>query len=390
MPATPARPDADAITMPRLTRRGALFGAAALLAPLVPRIGSTASAPAPTPAKVPDLSTGLIRLDSNENPYGPSPAARRAILASVENAPRYADQAIVDLTKALAARDGFDPAQVVVSSGSGELLNVVGLLAAEGEPGGDLIASHPTFEDLPRFAAKMGVVTRWVPPDVDHRHDLGAMLAAIGPKTRLVYVCNPNNPTGTALLHAELASFIRAVPHHVLVLVDEAYMDLADADGVASVVPMVRECPNLVVLRTFSKIHGLAGLRIGYSVAGAELSARIANKLVAFPNSTGMQAALASLGDHEFIVATRTALLSDRRRVEAALDALGRPHAKSQGNFVFFDTGMPHKAFFERMLSQQIKIGRHFDHYDTWARITIGTRPEVDRLLAALPGALRA
>jgi histidinol-phosphate aminotransferase len=175
----------------------------------------------------------------------------------------------------------------------------------------------------------------------------------------------------------------------VLVLVDEAYMDLADADGVASVVPLVRDCPNLVVLRTFSKIHGLAGLRIGYSVAAPELSARIENKLVAFPNSTGMHAAIASLGDHEFIATTRTALIADRRRVEAAIDSLARPRAISQGNFVFFDTGMPHKVFSERMLARQIKIGRHFDRYDTWARITIGTRPEVDRLLAALPGALR-
>ena len=390
MPATPVRLDDDAVAMPRLSRRGALLGAAALLSPFVPRIGSAAPAPTPAPSAATAVSNGLVRLDSNENPYGPSPAARRAILASVVDAPRYADQSVVDLTNALAARDGFDPKQVVVGSGSGELLTVAGLLAAEGGPGGELVASHPTFEDLPRFAAKMGVATRWIPPDADHRHDLGAMLAAVGPHTRLVYVCNPNNPTGTAVPHAALAAFIRTVPRDVLVLVDEAYIDLVDADGVASVVPMVHDCPNLVVLRTFSKIHGLAGLRIGYSVAGPELSARIGNKLTTYPNSTGMQAAIASLGDHEFITTTRTALIADRRRVEAAIDALGRPRAMSQGNFVFFDTGMPHKAFFDRLLAQQIKIGRHFDRYDTWARITIGTRPEVDRLLAALPDALRA
>ena len=389
MPATPASESHDdTIQLPRLTRRGALLGAAALLTPLVPSLGAAAAAAAPPVA--PTTSTGLVRLDSNENPYGPSPAARRAILASVNDAPRYADQTVRDLTNALARRDGFDPSLVVVGSGSGELLNVAGLLAAEGSTGGDLVASQPTFEDLPRFAAKMAVTTRWVPADADHRHDLGAMLAAIGSHTRLVYVCNPNNPTGTAVPATDLAQFIRAVPHDVLVLVDEAYMDLADADGVASAVPMVRECPNLVVLRTFSKIHGLAGLRVGYSVAGPELSARIANKLVAFPNCTGLSAAIASLGDHEFIATTRKALIADRRRVEAAIDAQGRPRAKSQGNFVFFDTGMPHKAFLDRMLAQQIKIGRHFDRYDNWARITIGTRPEVDRLLAALPGALRA
>jgi histidinol-phosphate aminotransferase len=391
MSATPETAVESVSALPRLSRRGALFGAAALLSPFVPRISAAAApAPVPVPVPTPATATGLVRLDSNENPYGPSPAARRAILASVADAPRYADQAVIDLTAALAARDGFDASQVVVGTGSGELLKIVGLLAAEGAAGGELVAAHPTFEELPGFAAKMGVATRWVPPDADHRHDLAAMHAAIGPNTQLVYVCNPNNPTGTAVGRVELEQFIRAVPAPVLVLVDEAYMDLADGDSVGSVVPLVRHCPNLVVLRTFSKIHGLAGLRIGYAVAAPELAGRIGAKLVSFPNSVGLHAALASLRDHEFLATTRSALIADRRRVEAEIDRLGRPRAKSHGNFVFFDTGMPHKAFFERMLAQHIKIGRHFERYDTWARVTIGTRPEVDRLLAALPAALRA
>lgn len=372
--------------LPKWSRRGALLGAAALLSPLVPRVGSAAAAAVVPIAK---SASGLVRLDSNENPYGPSPAARRAILASITDVPRYADQALIDLTAALAERDGFPASQVVVGTGSGELLKIVGLVAAEGG-GGELVAAHPTFEELPGYAAKLGITTRWVPPDAEHRHDLAAMHEAIGPKTRLVYVCNPNNPTGTAVTRADLEKFIRAVPASVIVLVDEAYMDLVDAPGVASVVPLVPALPNLVVLRTFSKIHGLAGLRIGYAVAGPELASRIAAKLVSFPNGIGMHAALASLRDHEFLSTTRTAIVADRHRVEAAIDRLGRPRAKSQGNFVFFDAGMPHKAFHARLLAQQIRIGRHFERYDNWARVTIGTRAEVDLLLAALPGALKA
>ena len=331
-----------------------------------------------------------IRLDSNENPYGPSPAARQAILGCVGESPRYADGALAELAAAVAARYAVDPHQVTIGTGSGELLKIAGLLAAEGPAGGQLVAARPTYEELPGFAAKMGVETRWIAPDAEHRHDLQAMHAAIDGRTRLVYVCNPNNPTGAAVGAAALERFIRAVPSSTLVVVDEAYIDLADDPEVGSVASLVREQPNLVVLRTFSKIHGLAGLRIGYALAGPTLAARLTDKQLAFPNVAGLRAALASLGDRGFLAETRTALVADRRRVHAALDRLGRPRTRSQGNFVFFDTGMPLATFAGHMLARGIRIGRHFDGYDSWARVTIGTRPEVDRLLDALPGALGA
>ncbi len=370
---------------PRLSRRGLL--GAALLVPLAAGAGGISSALAATPrARV--VSTP-IRLDSNENPYGPSPAARQAILASVTETPRYADAALVELAAAVAAKHSVAPSQIIIGTGSGEVLKIAGLLAAEGA-GGELVAARPTYEELPVFAAKMGVQTRWTSPDTQHRHDLQAMHEAIGEQTRAVYVCNPNNPTGTALSKAALERFIRSVPASTLVIVDEAYIDLADDPEVGSMIDLVRDCPSLVVLRTFSKIHGLAGLRIGYGVAGPALAARMNSKQISFPNVAGMRAAIASLGDHHFLAETYTALVTDRRRIHSALDGLGRPRTHSQGNFVFVDTGMPHATFSGRMLARNIKVGRHFDGYDSWARITIGTRPEVDRLLEALPGALGA
>jgi histidinol-phosphate aminotransferase len=369
------------MSVDRLTRRAALIGAAALLTPLTPNI--LVGAPNTSPGK-----TNLIKLDGNENPYGPSPAARRAILESVSEAPRYADATIETLTNQLAAHEGVAPSQIVIGAGSGELLKMAGLLAVTTASGAEVVASRPTYEELPVFAQTLGLKVHWVAPDADHRHDLSAMRGAITQLTRLVYVCNPNNPTGTAVTRDALETFIRSVPVSCTVIVDEAYMDLVDQPGVATVAALVNDVPNMVVLRTFSKLHGLAGLRIGYAITPAELAQRLAALSLTWPNTTGLSAAIASFNDHAFLKATRAALTGDRAKVHATLDRLGLDRADAQGNFVFFDTGGPLKRFQDRMLAEGIKVGRHFDGYDTWARVTIGLHQEVDRFLHALPRAL--
>jgi len=367
-----------------LTRRDALIGAAALIAvPLRPIV--LAAAPGASADK-----PGLIKLDGNENPYGPSPAARQAILASIGEAPRYADETITTLTNQLAAHEGVADSQIVIGTGSGELLRMAGLLAVTTTSGAELVASRPTYEELPVFAEKLGLKVRWVAPDTNHRHDLPAMRGAITELTRLVYVCNPNNPTGTAVTRETLETFIRSVPGYCTVIVDEAYMDLVEQPGVATVAGLVKDVPNMIVLRTFSKIHGLAGLRIGYGITPAALAPRFAALSLTWPNSTGLAAAIASFNDHAFLKTTRAALVGDRARVHATLDRMGLSRADAQGNFVFFDTGAPLKQFQDRMLAEGIKVGRHFDGYDTWARVTIGVHREVDRFLAALPRALGA
>jgi histidinol-phosphate aminotransferase len=221
-------PEETPMSADRLTRRTALFGAAALLAPLPSSI--LIAAPNPAPGK-----SSLIKLDGNENPYGPSPAARQAILASVGEAPRYADVTIETLTNQLAAHEGVAPSQIVIGAGSGELLKMAGLLALTTAPGSELVASRPTYEELPVFAQTLGLKVHWVAPDSNHRHDLAAMRGAITQLTRLVYVCNPNNPTGTAVTRDALEKFIRSVPVSCTVIVDEAYMDLVDQPGVATV-----------------------------------------------------------------------------------------------------------------------------------------------------------
>jgi histidinol-phosphate aminotransferase len=332
--------------------------------------------------------TDPIRLDGNENPYGPSPAARRAILASVSEAPRYADATIKTLTNQLAAHEGVAPSQIVIGTGSGELLKMAGLLALMASSGAEVVASRPTYEELPVFAETLGLRVRWVAADTHHRHDLSAMRTALTQLTRLVYVCNPNNPTGTAVTRAALEKFIRSVPVACTVVVDEAYMDFVDQRGVATVAPLVHDVPNVVVLRTFSKLHGLAGLRIGYAIAPPALAPRLAALSLTWPNTTGLSAAIASFNDHAFLKETRAALTGDRTKVHATLDRMGLHRADAQGNFVFFDTGGPLQRFQDRMLAEGIRVGRHFDGYDTWARVTIGQHQEVDRFLDALPRAL--
>jgi histidinol-phosphate aminotransferase len=372
-----------AFSTPRLTRRDALLGAAALFAPLVPTIGHARTRP---PAPLP----GTILLSGNENPYGPSPAARQAIIASAGEAPRYASSSIDTLVALIAAREGIPIAQLVVGSGSGELLRMAALLASTTMPGSELVACRPTYEELPEFAGRLGLKVQWVAPDAAHRHDLAAMRAAVTQRTSLVYVCNPNNPTGTAVTRDALEAFVRSVPATATVIVDEAYIDFVDGAGVGTVAALVHKVPNLVVLRTFSKIHGLAGLRIGYSISSAAVAKRFADLSLVWPNTTGIDAALASYNDRAFLESTRDAILADRARVHAKLDGLGLQHTAAQGNFVFFDTGMPVQQFRDRLLARGIKVGRPFDGYDTWSRTTIGRREEVDLFLAALPAALRA
>ena len=371
------------LTLQRLTRRNALLGATALLAPL-PR-GILAAAPSASTDR-----PGPIRLDGNENPYGPSPAARQAILASAGEAPRYADATIETLTKQLAAHEGVADSQIVIGTGSGELLKMAGLLALTTIGGSELVASRPTDEELPVFAGRLGLTVRWVAADAALRHDLPAMRGAVTELTRLVYVCNPNNPTGTAVTREAVEAFVRSVPGNCIVVVDEAYMDFADQPGVATAAGLVKEVPNVIVLRTFSKLHGLAGLRIGYAIAPVELAPRFARLSLTWPNSTGLSAAIASFNDHAFLKETRSVLVGDRERVHATLDRMGLHRTIAQGNFVFFDTAGPLKQFQDRMLAEGIKVGRHFDGYDTWARVTVGVHPEVDRFLSALPRALSA
>src|SRR5581483_7714806 len=233
----------------------------------------------------------------------------------------------------------------------------------------EIIAAEPTYAELTSYAQQSGASVKFVPVDKQLRHDLAAMHAAISPRTRAIYICNPNNPTGTALPAAQLKSFIASLPERVTAIVDEAYIDFADSPGVSSVTDLVRGDKRVVILRTFSKIHGMAGIRVGYGIAHPDTAAELAATRMSSANIFAMRAARASLGDKAFLADCRQRIIASRRRITGELSRLGLGFAQPQGNFVFFDTGMPLQHFSAQMRARNILVGRYFSPFDRWCRI---------------------
>lgn len=361
-----------------LSRRELLTASAILLAG--PRAALRAAESTGSSAEQP------IVLCWNENPYGPSPAARAAVSEAIARSCRYPDDDTGPLVAALAAREGVSPDCIVTATGSGELLRALGMLAAR--DGGEIIAAQPTYTELTHYAEGCGAKVKFVPVDARLRHDLAAMRAAVSAGTRAIYLCNPNNPTGTTVAAADIRAFVAALPEHVTVIVDEAYLDFVVAPEVTTVADLTQGAHRVVVLRTFSKIHGMAGIRCGYGIARADVAKQLAAARMTTPNTFAVHAARASLGDQAFLSDTRRRILASRVRITTALTALKLRYAEPQGNFVFFDTGMPLKRFTELMRERNILVGRRFAPYDSWCRITIGTEPEVDAFLNALPAVL--
>ena len=360
-----------------LSRRDLLSASALLLA------GPGAMLRAAAREAAPGGGAGPLVLCWNENPYGPSPAARSAISQAIADGCRYpSDEEIAALAAALAAREDVGANHIVIGTGSGELLRALGLLY--GRDGGEIIAAHPTYGELTSYAQHWGAAMKFVPVDAHLRHDLPAMHAALSAHTRAMYLCNPNNPTGTALPAAHIREFVRSLPPTAVAIVDEAYLDFAAAGETASVAGLVPEGARVVVLRTFSKIHGMAGLRCGYAIAPPDIAAQLAAACMTTPNIFAVRAARASLADRGFLADCRQRILASRARITAELTRLKLRYAEPQGNFVFFDTGMPLARFSDLMRQRNILVGRLFPPYDTWCRITVGTEPEVAAFLGAL------
>jgi len=325
----------------------------------------------------------------NENPYGPSPAARRAIAGAIGQACRYpSDEEQQDLVSALAQHEGADPDQIVTGSGSGELLCALALLY--GRDGGEFIAAEPTYLELPEYARTLGATVRFVAVDARLRHDLPAMRAAVSARTRAVYLCNPNNPTGTAVAAEDIRAFVAGLPREVVTIVDEAYMDFATAAEVHSVVDLAQGERPVVVLRTFSKLHGMAGMRMGYAITNPKIAKALRLARMTTPNQLTVRAARASLDDRAFLTDTRRRILASRTRITGELTKLRLRYAEPQTNFVFFDTGMPLASFTQQMKQRDILVGRLFPPFATWCRITIGTEPEVSSFLDALRATVHA
>jgi len=321
-----------------------------------------------------------FKLSSNENPYEPLPGVLEAVDAATRQLHRYPNAAAPEITERLAAEWGVEPDEVIVAAGSVALL-IQFTMAAAGH-GDEVVFSWRSFEVYPWMTVLPGATAVPVPNTPDHRHDLDAMAAAVTDRTRLVIVCSPNNPTSTVVTKAEFEAFMAKLPSDLLVILDEAYAEfVTDADAVDGR-ELVRRYPNLVILRTFSKAYGLAGLRIGYGIGPAAVLAAARTTIVPLSLTDQAQvAALASLDRGEEL-AERVADISARRdAVWAALgehgwDDVPRPH----GNFIWFPVG-EHTARALEVLRENGIVARAYP--PDGVRVSIGEEESVEKLLYA-------
>ncbi|MDA8889775.1 aminotransferase class I/II-fold pyridoxal phosphate-dependent enzyme [Cyclobacteriaceae bacterium] len=326
--------------------------------------------------------TGNIKLSSNENPYGPSEKVRQAMISNFDQACRYPFSYSGELIEKIAAKEGVSKDHIVLAGGSTEGLKVVGL--TYGMNGGEIIAAQPTFLALMTYAAQWGGSVNWVPVDKNMMHDLDEMEKRISSKTKLIFLCNPNNPTSTLLPADRVLDFCNTVSHKVTIFSDEAYYDFIEDRNYPSMVSLVKEGKNIIVSKTFSKVYGLAGLRIGYMVAKPEIAASLRKNIMAFTNVLAIEAAKNALDDQEFYDFSLNKTLEAKKIILEGLDDLNLEYAPSNTNFIFFKSGRNIENLQQQMLAKGIIVGRPFPPFDDWCRISTGTLEEVIQFNDAL------
>ncbi|THF78383.1 histidinol-phosphate transaminase [Cohnella fermenti] len=329
----------------------------------------------------------VIKLASNENPFGSSPKAIEAAKQELENISIYPDGAAVDLTNALAKQLGVNPDQIIFGAGSDEVILMIA--RAFLLPGDENITADQTFPQYRHnIEIENGVVIEV--PLKDGTHDLEGMLAKVGPRTKIVWICNPNNPTGTIVTHDEVVRFMEKVPSSVMVVLDEAYCEYIDDPSFPDGLALLKQYPNLVLLRTFSKIYGLASLRIGYGIGRAELIRSINQVREPFNTSRmGQAAALAALEDQAFIDYCRQANAEGIKTLRAAFDRLGLPAFPAYGNFIMVDVKRPAGEVFDGLLRKGIIVRAGHKFYPTHIRITVGSAEQNAKVIAALEAVLQ-
>jgi histidinol-phosphate aminotransferase len=329
----------------------------------------------------------VVKLASNENPLGPSPKAVEAARAAVAEVNRYPDGQATGLRAALAAHLDMPVSHIVAGNGSVEIIDLVA--RAFLAPGDNAVISEHAFVRFRQIVAAHNHGVRHVPMR-DWTHDLAAMARAIDARTRLVFVANPNNPTGTRNRRAEVEALVAALPKGCLLVLDEAYFEYTDDPDYPDGIGLVRRGAPVVVTRTFSKVYGLGGLRAGYAVAAPEVLEAVLVIREAFgTNSVAQAAATAALGDAEHVRRSVEMNRAEKARLAGALEERGFVALPSLGNFVTFDTRAEGRDVFRRLLARGV-IVRPLDPYDmkSWLRVSVGTPPENAAFLAALDAVL--
>ncbi len=323
-----------------------------------------------------------IKLSSNENPYGPSPLARAAMIDNINISNRYNWQLTAELIKTLAKKNNVNTDNILMGAGSTEILDLVARFSALKK--GSLVIPEPSYGYWTGTAQKLGLKKITVPLTADKRLNLDAMLKAIKPDTKLIYVCNPNNPTGTICDRNKLINFINEATKKAMVLVDEAYIDFTDQQSLSS---LVIENKNLVVVKTFSKIYGLAGTRIGYAIANTKTLEQLSelqswvNGSISVPSTA---AALASLKDEKFVSETFSLNQKARQFTTEQLEKLNLVCIPSSSNFIYFSLTNYKKDFFQQLKTNNIMGTKIYEAQGKWTRITVGTMQEMQKFVSAI------
>src|SRR5256714_2025128 len=362
-----------------------LLGVGAAAAIVRPRFTIAAE----QPPKARSTSTGIVRLSANENPYGPSPQAHAAMNNSFDVSCRYPDEANDVLIDKIAKINSVNRDQIVLGDGSSEILK----LCAEtftGPTQGKLVAADPTFESILEYSKANGAEVVKVPLTSGFTHDLEKMGAAANGKA-LVYVCNPNNPTASITPKNDLRDFIAKTSAGTMIPVDEAYFHYAHSPDYESVIPLVKDHPNLLVARTFSKIYGMAGLRCGYCVAQPEMIMRMHPfQMFDSVNIMALAAASASLDDADQVNNGRKLTGEAKNFTTSELDKMGYKLIPSQANFIMFDCKRPVVPIIKAMKERNVQVGRLFPALPNHMRLTIGKKSEMESFVSAFKQVMAA
>ena len=327
-----------------------------------------------------------IKLSSNENPYGPSKKVRDAITEAFDEVCRYPYSEpynrISQLEKKIAKREGVDPGMVLVTGGSNEGLRATGRLF--GIEKKEIIACKPTYLALMTYAEEFDCKINWVPLDKELKYDLNEIKNRVSDKTSMIFVCNPNNPTGTMLDSKVLENFCLNISKKTCVFVDEAYYDYSINNGYPTMTKLVKKGHNIIVSRTFSKVYGLAGLRIGYLISNEERINQLKKCTMAGTNILASHAAINAYDDNEFFNYSLNKNKEGLNFLYSLFDELDLEYKKSYTNFVFFKSGHHIDKVQDFMKKKNILIGRPFPPYYNWCRISTGKIEDLEKFSTAL------
>ena len=323
-----------------------------------------------------------IRLNANENPYGPSPLARKAMAEAINISNRYQWTSGTELISAIATKKNVTADNILIGAGSTEILDLVIQYVALKK--GSFVLADQTFSPWAKTAEKLGLQEITVPLTTTKEYDLSLLLNAIKKDTRMVHICNPNNPTGATCNKDMLLSFVKEVSKKVIVLVDEAYIDYADQSSLS---PFVNENENLIITKTFSKIYGLAGARVGYALAHANTIDQL-SQLQTWANggvsAVSLAGALASLKDNDFVNSCYSLNEKVRKFTIDQLESLNIKCIPSSSNFIYFSLSKYKKDFFNQLKSNNIIGTRIYEENGRWSRITVGTMQEMQMFIKAI------